>query len=233
MSTFSRILAASTLALGLASAVAAEPIFTITEDGSTFIYKAKPGDHPGTVAAMFGIDARAVPAFLAANAITDPARVGVGHVYRVPNPLASRAADAEAKTQVLEHDVGELRVRTEQLAHDLDAARTATAGAERRIAEFSRLERLWPLASIVGMLLVVAAGVLGWIAFSALRKTDVAERRARALADEVEEKTRAALAERQHAAKHVLDLEAKVRDLELRLGARPIAPARRSPAGAG
>ncbi|MBI3767848.1 MAG: hypothetical protein HY271_05040 [Deltaproteobacteria bacterium] len=233
MSILSRILVASALALGLASAVAAEPLFTVTEDGSAFIYKARPGDQPGTVAAMFGIGPREMPAFLADNGVTDPTRVGVGHVYRIPNPLAARAAAAEVKAQAFERDVGSLKTRADQFSRDLDAARAAAADAERRVARLARLERLWPLVSIVGMLLVVTAGILGWLASAALRKTDVAERRARALADEVEEKRRLALAERQQSAKRVLDLEAKVRDLEHRVAAPAPTPVRRSPAGTG
>src|SRR6266850_1553145 len=102
MSIVSRILIISALALGLAAAVAAEPAFTLSDDGASFIYKARPGDQPGTVAAMFGIGTREMPAFLAANGITDPTRVGVGHVYRIPNPLAVRAAEAETKAHALE-----------------------------------------------------------------------------------------------------------------------------------
>jgi hypothetical protein len=233
MSILSRMLVVSALALGLASAVAAEPVFTLTEDGSAFIYKARPGDQPATVAAMFGVGPREMAAFFADNGIADPTRVGVGHVYRIPNPLAARAAEAQAQAQVFEHDVASLKMRADQFGRDLDAARTAAADAERRVAELARLERLWPLVSIVGMLLVVVTGVLGGLAFTALRKTGVAERRARTLADEVEEKRRMALAERQQAAKRELDLEAKIRDLELRVGTPTLAPVRRSPAGTG
>lgn len=227
------MLVASALALGLASAVSAEPSFTISDDGASFIYKAKPGDQPGTVATMFGVATRDLPAFLAANDITDPTKVGIGHVYRIPNPLAAHAAEADAKAAALDREVGDLRARTEAVARDLEAARTAAAEAERHVARLARLERLWPLVSIVGMLLVIAAGALGWIAFTALRKTDDAERRARALADELEEKRRAALAVRQQAAKRQLDLEARVHDLELQLAAEPARPVRRSPAGTG
>src|ERR1700741_1398435 len=96
MSFVSRSLIVVALVLAPAPAFA-EPLFTFAEDGSTFIYKARPGDQPGSVAAMFGIGQQEMPAFLAANGITDPTRVGIGHVYRIPNPLAVRAATAETK----------------------------------------------------------------------------------------------------------------------------------------
>jgi hypothetical protein len=232
MSIVSRILITAVLALGLASAVAAEPMFTLSEDGSAFIYKARPGDQPGTVAAMFGVGTHEMPAFLAENGITDATKVGVGHLYRIPNPLAVRAAAAEEKAQTLERSLGDARARTDQLDHDLTAARSAAADAEARVAQLARLERLWPLVTIIGMLLVVAACSLGWVAFTALRKTDEAERRARALGDEVDEKRRLALAERQQSAKHIIDLEAKIRDLDTRLSqaAPQPTPVRRTPA---
>src|SRR5258706_15392131 len=99
----SRILITGALALSITPAFAAEPAFTLAEDGSAFIYKARPGDQPGTVAAMFGIGQREMPAFLTANDVSDPTRVGIGHVYRIPNPLAVRATESEAMTQTPEH----------------------------------------------------------------------------------------------------------------------------------
>src|SRR6185369_389008 len=164
-----------------------EPTLTLSDDGSAFLYKARPGDQPGTVAAMFGIAPRDMPAFFAANGINDPTRVGVGHVYRIPNPLAARAAAAEAHAQALTGDVASLKTRTEQLAQELDRARAAADDAERRVAGLARFERLWPLVSIVGMVLVVLSLALGWLAFGAVRKTDATERRARSLADDLEE----------------------------------------------
>src|ERR1043166_6635724 len=90
-----RFFAAAILHLAVGSG-AAEPLFTLSEDGKTFLYKARPGDHPGIVAEMFGIPARDVPAFLAANHITDPTRVGAGFTYRIPNAAAQGLADRVA-----------------------------------------------------------------------------------------------------------------------------------------
>src|SRR5204862_4865758 len=92
--------AAATLLLAVGSA-AAEPLFTLSEDGKTFLYRARPGDHPGVVAEMFGIPSRDVPAFLAANGISDATKVSAGFVYRIPNTaalaLAERSAALEAE----------------------------------------------------------------------------------------------------------------------------------------
>src|SRR5213596_576675 len=93
---------------------AAEPLFTLSEDGKTFLYRARPGDHPGGVAEMFGISQRDVPAFLAANGISDATRVGAGFVYRIPNAaaraLGDRTATLEAENARLKRIAGEQRV---------------------------------------------------------------------------------------------------------------------------
>src|SRR5436309_13631663 len=93
--------AAFLLAVGSA---AAEPLFTLAEDGRTFLYRARPGDHPTAVAEMFGIPSRDLPTFLAANGITDPTRVGAGFTYRIPNTAArvlGEQADALARDKSL------------------------------------------------------------------------------------------------------------------------------------
>ncbi len=231
MRTLIHIVVAGALALLCAHVAAAEPLFTLSEDGTAFVYKARPGDQPGTVAAMFGIAPRDMAAFFAANGITDATRVGVGHVYRIPNPLAVRAAEAETKAAALVHDADEQRARADGLARDLATARAAAQEAEERAGRLARYERLWRLVSILGMVLVLATCVLGWLAFTAVRKTTAAETHARALATEIEEKRRTGLAERQQAAKRILDLETKVHELEVRAAA-PASAARR-PAGTG
>jgi hypothetical protein len=231
MSNLLRILVTSAVLLGATSALAAEPAFTITDDGTAFVYKAKPGDQPGTVAEMFGIPTKDVPAFLKANGISDPTKVGVGHVYRIPNPVAVRATEAEARAQTLQKDASAAQTRADQLARDLESARTTQAAAEQRAASLAHYERLWPVVMIVGMALVLALGILGWIAFTALQRNGAGEERARTLASEVEEKRRAGLAERQQSAKRILVLESRVHELEMQV-ARPL-PARRSPASNG
>src|SRR5262245_55857187 len=77
-------LAALTM-LATAHRALSEPLFTLTDEGRTFLYHSRPGDRPGEVAEMFGVSTHDLPAFLAANGITDPTRVGAGFVYRIPN----------------------------------------------------------------------------------------------------------------------------------------------------
>ena len=174
--------AAFLLAVGSA---AAEPLFTLSEDGKTFLYRARPGDHPGVVAEMFGIPTRDVPAFLAANGISDATKVAAGFVYRIPN-AAARAL------------------------------------AESRATGLARLERLWPWAKAALTLLLAAAAAAFYTAVAALRRRTEAERYARNLANELEEKRKAALTERQESARHILDLEQRIRTLETKLGPRAV-----------
>src|SRR5439155_21265473 len=98
---------------------AAEPLFTLSEDGKTFLYRARPGDHPGGVAEMFGISQRDVPAFLAANGISDATRVGAGFVYRIPNAAARalvvRTATLGAENACFKHIEGVDRAEAERL----------------------------------------------------------------------------------------------------------------------
>src|ERR1043166_7391093 len=88
-----------------------EPLFALTDDGRTFLYRARPGDIPSAVAEMFGIPSHDIPAFLAANGITDPTRVGAGFTYRIPNAAAralGEQADALARDKsLLERSIGE------------------------------------------------------------------------------------------------------------------------------
>src|SRR5436309_1382809 len=100
---------------------AAEPLFTLSEDGKTFLYRARPGDHPGVVAEMFGIPARDLPAFLAANGISDSTKVAAGFEYRIPNAaaraLAERAAALEADNARLKRAAGGEKAASDRLAH--------------------------------------------------------------------------------------------------------------------
>ena len=208
------LLLATSLFLCAGSTLAAEPPFTLTADGSAFLYSARPGDQPGTVAAMFGIGAKDLPAFLAANGVKDPTRITIGQVFRIPNPLAVRAADAEAKAAKLEKDSGEQRARADRLDHELGASRAAAENAERRAERLAGLERWSHLLGCVGVVLVLALAAAGSVAHRAVRKLGEAESYARGMTVELDEKRRALLAERQRAAKHEMDLETQVRELE-------------------
>lgn len=229
--SFARLLffaAASVLCIG--TVLAAVPPFSLTEDGSVFLYPARPGDKPAAVAAMFGIPPEELTSFLAANGITDATRVPTGHVYRIPNPLATRAGRAERRAQALERELSELRARGEALDHDLAAAREIAAAAERRAQRLTRYAWLWRLSIGLAAVLVVGLGFAVASASSAVRMRQRADQYARTLADDLEEKRRRGLGERQEAAKRILDLETQVQALELKR--EPPARDRRSPVGA-
>jgi len=215
--------AAFLLAVGSA---AAEPLFTLSEDGKTFLYRARPGDHPGVVAEMFGIPTRDVPAFLAANGISDATKVAAGFVYRIPNAaaraLAERTAALEAENADLTRTAGDERVASERLARAAEDARAEKALAESRATGLARLERLWPWAKAALALLLAAAAAALYTALAAMRRHTEAERYARSLANELEEKRRASLSERQQSARQILDLEERVRTLEAKLGPRAV-----------
>jgi hypothetical protein len=198
----------------------AEPVFELTDGGRTFVYVARPGDTPGAVAAAFGIPPNAVSAFLASNGIEDAAAVPRGFPYRIPNPMVA--------------DLDALAAERAQLAESVDSARSHIADLEGRLAalrekvdfttarhhRLETLERRWIVAVLVMTLLI--AGVIGAIAFAvaAIRKEQQAERWARSLANEAEEKRRTGLVDRQRAARRMVELETRIRELEQQVPAR-------------
>jgi hypothetical protein len=221
-----RTLSALAVALLIVGAAGAEPLFTLADDGRTFLYRARPGDLPSAVAEMFGIPARDLPAFLAANGITDPTRVGAGFVYRIPNEaaraLSERASSLQTDNTRLARAESEAKDRVQGLVHAAEEAREAAASAEARAARLTRMETLWPWAkgAVFGLVLVAIAAA--YTALAAMRRKAQAERYARNLARELEDKRRAALSERQESARRILDLEARIRALEVQLGPRVV-----------
>jgi len=221
-----RTFAALAVTLAVCGAVAAEPLFTLGDDGRTFLYRARPGDHPSGVAELFGISSKDLPAFLAANGITDATRVGAGFVYRIPNDAArassARVAALQADNTRLARVASEEKGRVQGLVRAAEDARAAAAEAEARAARLGRLETLWPWArAAVVTLLLLAAGA-AYTAMAAMRRRGQAERYARTLTRELEEKRRSALSERQESARRILDLETRLRTLEAQLGPRVV-----------
>ncbi len=210
------------LAIGLASppTLRAEPLIELADEGRTLIYTARPGDSPGAVAAAFGLPPEALPGFLAANGITDDTAVPRGFRYRIPNPVAAEAAALVARQAALVADGDAAKTRVADLERSLAALRENadfTAAQRRRLEQ---LELRWSVVTWVVTLLIGAVVIAIGFAVAAVRKEQQAERWARALAQEAEEKRRTGLAERQHTAKHVVELEARVRELEQQVVAR-------------
>jgi hypothetical protein len=221
------------LALGLSPLpLGAEPLFTLEDGGQTFLYRARPGDHPTAVAQMFGIPPEDIARFLADNRISDPTRVGAGFVYRVPNAaaraLAERNAALEAEKARLARVAGETAAHVRALTRETRQAREGAALAEKHAARMARLEALWPAAQAALVLLGIIAAGASTVALASVRRQRQAARYARALAIELEEKRRANMAERQESARRILDLEARARALESRLGPRVVIGGRNS-----
>lgn len=221
-----RTLAAlSTMAL-LAAAHPArgEPLFTLTDQGRTFLYRSRPGDHPALVAEMFGVGQRDRQALLAANGITDPTRVTTGFVYRIPNDaaraLSQQASALEADNARLQRALVQAEEQGRQQAGEAENALARAASAETRAARAARLEWLWPIGQALLLVLALVTSAAVAVAVAALRRQRQAERFARSLSDEVEAKRKASLLERQESTRHILELEARVRSLEVQLGPR-------------
>ena len=219
------VAAASVLFLAGASAAEA-PLFTTEDGGRTFVYHSRPGDRPSSVAAMFGISPNDLPGFLAANGISDPTRVSSNFVYRIPNgaarELSDRVTALERDNARLTRALGEAAERGDTLTKEAHRASQTAAAAEARATRLANAERWWLTAQILIVLLVLAlAGTLA-VTIAALRRQRQAERFARTLAHEAEEKRRTTLAERQESGRRILELESKVKELESKLGPRVV-----------
>jgi len=213
--------------LFLAGARAAEaPLFTTEDGGRTFVYHSRPGDRPSGVAAMFGISPNDLPGFLAANGISDPTRVSSNFVYRIPNgaarELSDRVTALERDNARLTRALGEAADRGDTLTKEAHRASETAAAAEARAAQLANAERWWLTAQILIVLLVLALAGTGAVTVAALRRQRQAERFARTLAHEAEEKRRTTLAERQESGRRILELEGKVKELESKLGPRVV-----------
>ena len=213
------------LALVAAVTVArAEPLFELEEGGQTFLYRARPGDHPGRVAEMFGIPVDDVPALLRSNGIKDDTAVGSGFVYRVPN-VAARELATQLETLRSERDrfakeAATSGERASNAAREAKDASDTAADATARAARSQRLETLWPWMVLALVLLVVLAAAAFTVARGAVSRQRQAERYAKTLATELEDRRKASMAERQESARRTLDLEQRIRTLETQLAPR-------------
>ena len=226
------LVAAATLVPVARATPADAPLFTTEDGGRTFVYRSRPGDHPSAVAGMFGIPPNDLPAFLAANGISDPTRVASGFVYHIPNAAARELSDRVA---ALERDNGRLAKALAESAEQRDAltkqvrqAREAADAAESRAARLANAERWLLGAQVLLVLLVLGLGTAAAIAVASVRRQRQAERFARTLAQELEEKRRIGLAERQESGRRVLELETKLKELEAKLGPRVVVSGRSS-----
>jgi hypothetical protein len=213
------ILAVAAILVALAAAgLAGDAPFGLADDGTTILYRAQPGDTPQRVAAMLGIPAEELSAFLRENRVGDATRVPVGFVYRVPNRAARAAHERLAVLEVeqvgLRRDLAQARGDVERLTREAAEARASASDATRRADSLATLEWWWPMVRAGFVLLGLATAGMAALASAAVRRQQQAERRLQGLARELDDKRRAALAERQESGRRVLDLESRIRFLE-------------------
>jgi len=214
--TIDRVAGACAAALVAAgAAMAAAPPVELTDEGRTIVYRLQAGDTPADIARAFGLDEAALAALLEAHGASDWRRVRAGATWRIPNPLAARldrlaaqVADAEAR-----RDAAEGRAAT--LVAELATARAAVTMDAAQRERLARVETWWRGAVATGA--VLGLGLLAALAFlgRAQRGAQRAVRWARGLTTELEERRRAVLAERQQAARRLVELEERVRRFEL------------------
>jgi hypothetical protein len=209
-------LCSAVLLLSLGSMVAraaVEPGIALRDDGRFIIYRARPGDTATAIAKAMGVAREELDAMLAAQGIRDPDRVPVGFEYRIENPLVTRVDAAERRAAQLREQL----VASEHRAAEAEPRPAPAHQAEPVRADLQRLAQLegrWRLAfwAIVGLSLALAcAGALAAVAHRRMRG---AMHFARSMANELDEKRRNALAERQQSARRIVDLEDRVRQLE-------------------
>lgn len=201
---------------------AGAPLFSLEDGGRTFVYRARPGDHPSGVAEMFGVPQEALDALLTANGIGDPSRIPAGFAYRIPNPVVVRTEALEAERARLARETVELRSRAETAEREAASARATAAAAETRAEGLAVWAARWPALRALVVFLALGLGAAVAVATAAVRRQQKAIRYAAALAHDLEDKRRAGLAERQESSKRILDLEARVRTLEVQTRPRVV-----------
>ena len=202
------------LIAGTVAPAAGAPPFELTDGGQTFVYRAQPGESPSAVAKSFGVPDDRVGAFLMANGIRDATRVPLGFEYRVPNPLAPRIGALTSQVDELQRTVADRSARTTELERQLKQLQSQAALAAEKEARLETLERRWPIALTALIVALLGLGGALWTARLAVGRLDVVEKRASALAHELEDRRRTVLAERQEAGHRILELENRVRQLE-------------------
>jgi len=211
------------LVVAAASVARAEPLFELDDGGKTFVYRARPGDHPGRIAEMFNVPVDDVPALLRSNGIKDPTQIGAGFAYRIPNQAARELADQldtlRAERDRLAKDTAAATARADEATRAASADREAAAAATARADRSQRLESLWPYMQAALVLFGIIALAAIAIVRIAMRRQHQAERYAKTLASELEDRRKASLAERQESGRQVLDLEQRIRTLETQLAA--------------
>jgi hypothetical protein len=219
--------------VAVAATARAQALFELEDGGQTFVYRARPGDHPGRVAEMFGIPADRVPDLLRSNGIKDPTQIGSGFAYRIPNQAARELADQlDALRSERDRAVADAKAattRADTIANDARADKDAAAAATARAERSARLERWWPFMQAALLIFGLIAAVAVFVVRTTMNRQRAADRYAKTLATELEDRRKASMAERQESGRRVLDLEQRIRTLEQQLAPRrPATPATRA-----
>jgi len=219
--------------LAVAATARAQPLFELEDGGQTFVYRARPGDHPGRIAEMFNIPVDRVPDLLKSNGIKDPTQIGSGFAYRIPNQAARELADQlDALRSERDRAVADMKAataRADTIANESRADKEAAAAATARADRSARLERFWPFMQAALIIFGLMAAAAVFIVRTTMNRQRTADRYAKTLATELEERRKASMAERQESGRHVLDLEQRIRTLEQQLAPRrPATPASRA-----
>jgi hypothetical protein len=203
------------LVAGLVQPGLGAPPFELAEDGRTFVYRARPGEPPSSVAESFGVPQDRLGAFLTANGIADATRVPLGFEYRIPNPLVPRLDALTDQVQRLERDVADRSARVAELERTNERLGRDAARSQAKEDRLEALERRWPIAMTALVLALLGLAGALWVTWGSIGRLAAAEQRMRALDHELESRRQAALAERQESSRRIVELENRVRLLEI------------------
>ncbi len=205
------------VAFGLGgSAVLAAPAVELVDDGAVIVYRTQPGDTASAIATALGVAPDAVDAFLRDNGVKDPSRLPLGFAFRVPNPAITRAREAEARAAAAAVERRKLEERAGTAERALGVAREGAPFVEADRQRLATLATRWSV-SLWALVLggITLAGSLA-VTVAALGRERRATAYARSQARDLDEKRRAALAERQQSARRIMELEDRLRRPDLR-----------------
>jgi hypothetical protein len=122
-------------------------------------YQLRPGEDPSKVARMFHVT---IEELLALNHISDPRRLGVGALLRIPDPRASMLAQLRQEKDALEQQAatGQTRLNAQQQTiDDLESQATRLRRANKALQHNELLYKLWQAAVLVGVAMALILGL--------------------------------------------------------------------------
>jgi len=137
-------------------------------------YQLRPGEDPSKVARMFHVT---IEELLALNHISDPRRLGVGALLRIPDPRASMLAQLRQEKDALEQQsaAGQTQLNVqEQTIRDLESQATRLRRANEALQHNEFLYKLWQAAVLVS---VAVALILGFSLVAVRARMHVQDKR--------------------------------------------------------